>query len=251
MRVVRTDEFSADRHCRCDGPDTSPDTLTGTLRLDLPTIADSLCEVQNHWAIIDVELASHGIGRKDPFTETLRQNMLSAYAYLDELVARGIEPFSSKGITRMLTLNNRVHYGTNKGLMAEFKSAISANAEKFHTGIGAIAKWYRRHAERGDHPYKLAAETYVSILGQPQLFIEGNHRTGSLIASWINLRAGYPPFVLSVANAEAYFAPSAEIKLFGDRSTWRGRRRLPKYRRSFRDFWEHHVEEKYVRRVLE
>lgn len=210
-----------------------------------------MCEVQKHWPIIDLELARHRIGHKDPFTETLRQNMMSAYDHLDQLVRREIEPFSSKGLAQMLVLNNRVHYGTDKRLMAEFRSAVSANADKFHTNIGAIAKWYRRHAERHDHPFKLAAETYVSILGRPQLFIEGNHRTGSLIASWINLHAGYPPFVLSVANAVPYFAPSAEIKLFGDRSTWRGRRRLPKYRRSFREFWEHHVEERYVRQISE
>lgn len=204
-----------------------------------------------NWPLIELELAHHSIGQKDPFTEILRQNMLSAYDHLDHLIRRDIEPFSSKGVAQMLALNNRVHYGTDKALMDEFTLAISANADKFHTNVVAIAKWYRKHAERGDHPYKLAAETYVSILGRPQLFIEGNHRTGSLIASWINLRAGYPPFVLSVDNAVAYFAPSAEIKLFGDRSTWRGRRRLPKYRRSFRDFWEHHVEDKYVRRVAE
>lgn len=225
--------------------------MTGTLRLDLSAIEDSLCEVQRNWASIDLELAKHRIGHKDPFTETLRQNMLSAFDHLDDLVRRELDPFSSKGLSQMLALNNRVHYGTDKALRAEFKSAIEANAEKFHTNIVPIARWYRKHLERRDHPYKLAAETYVSILGRPQLFIEGNHRTGSLIASWINLRAGYPPFVLSVDNAVAYFEPSAEIKLFGDRSTWRGRRRLPKYRRSFRAFWEHHVEEKYVRRASE
>jgi hypothetical protein len=86
----------------------------------------------------------------------------------------------------------------------------------------------------------------VSIVGQPQLFIEGNHRTGSLIASWINLWAGYPPFVLSEDNAVDYFAPSAAIKQFANKSTWRGRSQLPKYHKSFRAFWEKHVEEKYV-----
>jgi hypothetical protein len=78
------------------------------------------------------------------------------------------------------------------------------------------------------------------------LFTEGNHRTGSLIASWINLFAGYPPFVLSVDNAFAYFASSAEIKQFADKSTWLGRRRLPEYRKSFRTLWEQLVEAKYV-----
>ena len=114
----------------------------------------------------------------------------------------------------MLTLNDRVHYGTDTPLMAEFSTAIESNVEKFNAQIDPIANWYWRHAGQGDHPYKLAAETYVSIVGEPQLFIEGNHRTGSLIANWINLHAGYPPFVLTVDNAIDYFAPSAAIKQF-------------------------------------
>jgi hypothetical protein len=216
------------------------------LRLDLDAIERTLCEVQNDWPRIDAELERHRIGRKDSFTATLRVNMLSAYAYLDDLLAQRVEPFSEPSIAYMLALNNRVHYGIDRSLMAEFRTAITANAEKFHTQIGTITAWYRKHAERGDHPYKLAAETYVSILGRPQLFIEGNHRSGALIASWINLSAGYAPFVLSVDNAVAYFAPSAEIKRFADRSTWRGMARLPKFRKSFRHFWEAHVEDKYV-----
>jgi hypothetical protein len=51
-----------------------------------------------------------------------------------------------------------------------------------------------------------------------QLFIEGNNRTGSLIASWINLYAGYPPFVLLEQSAVDYFAPSAAVKQFANRS---------------------------------
>ena len=62
--------------------------------------------------------------------------------------------------------------------MAEFASAIESNVDKFNAQIEPIAAWYWKHAAQGDHPYKLAAETYVSIVGQPQLFMEGNHRTG-------------------------------------------------------------------------
>jgi hypothetical protein len=216
------------------------------VRLDLSAIESTLHEVQDSWHSIDTDLQRHRIGRKDAFTSVLRDNMLSAYAYLDELLAEQVEPFSDDSIATMLELNNRVHYGTNRALKAEYASAIAANSEKFYGNIGTIVAWYRKHAGRGDHPFKLAAETYVSILGRPQLFIEGNHRSGSLIASWINLHTGYAPFVLSVDNAVAYFEPSAEIKLFADRSTWRGQARLPKYRKSFRHFWERHVEDKYV-----
>ncbi len=98
----------------------------------------------------------------------------------------------------------------------------------------------------GDHPLKIAAEIYVSILGYPQLYIEGNHRTGSLIADWITVYHGFPPFVLSVDNAIAYFAPSAEIKSFADKSTWRGIARLPKYRKAFLTFWEQHIDDHYL-----
>jgi len=218
-----------------------------TCRLDLCEIDASLLAVEREWPRIDSELQQERIGRKDPFTAVLRNNMLTAYAYLDELLAREIEPFSSACFEHILMLNDRVHYGTDTALMAEFTTAIASNAEKFNAHIEPIAAWYWKHSSQGDHPYKLAAETYVSIVGQPQLFIEGNHRTGSLIASWINMYAGYPPFVLSVDNAVDYFAPSAAIKQFANRSTWRGRQQLPKYRKSFRVFWEHHVDGKYVR----
>ena len=112
----------------------------------------------------------------------------------------------------MLALNEHVHSHTDTTLMAEFASAIESNAGTFNAQIDAIAARYRRHAADGDHAYKLAAETYLSILSESQLFIEGNHRTGSLIASWINLYAGYPPIVLSVENAVDYSALSAAIK---------------------------------------
>jgi hypothetical protein len=217
-----------------------------TLRLDLAEIGAALLEVERDWSKIDAELVRLKLGRKNPFTASLRGNMLCAYAYLNELLVEQVEPFSECGIEQMLTLNNLVHFGTDETEMAQFASAIAANTEKFNSNIEPIIEWYLRHAAKGDHPCKLAAETYVSILGQPQLFVEGNHRTGSLIASWINLYAGFPPFVLSAQNAIAYFAPSAEIKLFADKTTWRGRRRLPKYRKAFRAFWDQHVESKYL-----
>jgi hypothetical protein len=216
-------------------------------RLDLCEIDGALLEVERQWPRIDVELQRLKIGRKDPFTAVLRNNMLSAYAYLEDLLAKGVAPFSPVSFDHMVALNDRVHYGTDSALMTEFASAIEANLEKFNAQIDPIAAWYWRHAGQGDHPFKLAAETYVSIVGEPQLFIEGNHRTGSLIASWINLYAGYPPFVLSADNAVDYFAPSAAIKQFANRSTWRGRQQLPKYRKSFRDFWQQHMDTRYLR----
>jgi hypothetical protein len=44
------------------------------------------------------------------------------------------------------------------------------------------------------------------------LFIEGNHRSGSLIVSYLLLRAGLPPFVLTLDNAKGYYNPSSVIR---------------------------------------
>jgi hypothetical protein len=216
-----------------------------TLRLDLRAIDEALRGVERSWAGIGLDLELLGVS-KPPLTSAVRERMLSAYAYLDQLLELGIEPMSDIGMEHMLELNHRVHFGVDEALRSQYALAIDATIDKFNANIESIATWYWTHVRRGDHPLKLAAETYVSILGQPQLFVEGNHRTGALIASWINLRADYPPFVLSTENALAYFAPAAAIKRFADRSTWRGRHSLPKYRKSFRTFWETHLDRKYV-----
>jgi hypothetical protein len=216
-------------------------------RLDLVEIDASLKMVEMHWTEIDDELELAGIGRKDtPFTATVRMRMMSAYSYLDTLLSQQIPPFSPERIQHMLLLNQRVHYGTDQQLLSEYVKALEATAEKFYQHIGPIQQWYELHQKRGDHPLKLAAEIYVSILGYPQLYIEGNHRTGSLIANWITVYDGFPPFVLSADNAIAYFAPSAEIKSFVDKSIWRGMARLPKYRKSFLTFWESHIDSQYL-----
>jgi hypothetical protein len=216
-------------------------------RLQLACIDESLRSVEQHWQEIDDELARRSIGRKDtPFNAIVRTRMSSAYSYLDDILAQQVPPFSKESLEHMLALNNRVHYGTDLQLMSEYASALAATAEKFQRSIGALQNWYDEHTRRGDNPLKIAAEIYVSILGRPQLFIEGNHRAGSLIADWINVYYGLPPFVLSVENAIAYFAPSAEIKSFADKSSWRGRARLPKYRKSFLAFWQRHIDSRYL-----
>jgi hypothetical protein len=219
-------------------------------RLQLEAIDASLKAVEMQWSQIDDELDRRGIGRKDtPFTALIRMRMMSAFQYLDALLAQQIPPFSRESIGPLLILNERVHYGTDQQLMSEYATARKATAEKFSHHIEPLQQWYEQHTQRGNHPLKIAAEIYVSILGYPQLYIEGNHRTGSLIADWITVYYGFPPFVLSVENAIAYFAPSAEIKSFANKSTWRGQAQLPKYRKSFLTFWERHIDSQYLVRT--
>lgn len=216
------------------------------LRFNLQNVEKALLNVQKNWKKIDDELDHEKLGRRDVFDSVIMARMMNAYTYLDGLLSKEIEPFSPSGIPEILELNNIVHYGFDMQLRLEYNQAIKANSDKFVEYIGPIENWYKKHMTGEPHPLKVAAEIYVSVLGFPQLFIEGNHRTGNLISNWISMYYGHPPFVLSVDTAIAYFKPSKEIKRFADKSTWRGRARLPRYRRAFKEFWEGNIDYKYV-----
>ena len=73
-----------------------------------------------------------------------------------------------------------------------------------------MVEWHAGHAD--EPAWSRAAGVYVRMLSTPQLFIEGNHRTGVLVMSQILMSAGLPPFVLSVANARAYFEASTALR---------------------------------------
>lgn len=216
------------------------------LKFNLHNVESSLLEVERNWKKINDELDLEKLGRRDTFDCLVRDRMMDAYRHVDSLLRDKVDPFSQEGLCQIPELNNLVHYGHDLMLRIEYNQAIQANFEKFSENIVPIEKWYRRHMKGEPHPLKVAAEVYVSVLGFPQLFIEGNHRTGNLISNWISMYHGHPPFVLSPENAIAYFRPSKEIKRFANKSNWRGRARLPKYRTCFKKFWEKNIDSKYV-----
>jgi prophage maintenance system killer protein len=213
------------------------------LRLHLGRIEDELRDVQRHFPAINTVLKC----RRDDFTDAVRQNMLTAYEFLDAVVDDEIDLFSDEGLEALLQLNHLVLLGKSYDLHL-FNRHITATRrqffENFRRYVNPIQRWYRKHDT--DNPYKVASQIYVGALSQPQLFQEGNHRTGSLIASGVLLQNGCPPFVLSRQNAVAYFNPSSAIK-FTDKRTIHGKLRLPKYQRHFREFLQANVNQAYVR----
>ncbi len=213
------------------------------MRLRLGRIENELSDVQRHFQAINAALNC----RRDDFTDTVRQNMLAAYEFLDALVDQDLDLFSGDGLEALLQLNHIVLLG--KGYdPREFRRHITATRHQFFDNfrdyVKPIRRWYRKHET--ENPYKVASQVYIGVLSQPQLFQEGNHRTGSLIASGILLQNDCPPFVLTQQNAIAYFNPSSEIK-FTDKRTIHGKLRLPKYQRAFREFLSQNVSQAYVR----
>jgi len=219
-------------------------------RPNIKEIENSYLCVMENWQIIDDLLDRHKVGRKDtPFSKPLMDNLLSAWDYVDYLLKnQKHELLSRHGGPDMLEINHRVHYGEDYTLRDEYTKAIKATTEKFSKQIPYIRKYYKKHMKARDSTYKVAAEVFIAIVGQPQLFIEGNHRSGSIIASGINMAYEKPPFVLTVENALTFFAPAQAIKKFNKRSRWRSLTKLPKYKDNFKKFWEIHCDMQFVRK---
>jgi len=77
------------------------------LHLHLGRIEAELRDVQRHFPSINAVLNS----RRDDFTDTVRQNMLTAYEFLDALVADNLDLFSEEGLEALLQLNHLVLLG--------------------------------------------------------------------------------------------------------------------------------------------
>ena len=145
------------------------------LRLRLGRIESELCDVQRHFPAINATLEC----RRDDFSDAVRQNMLAAYEFLDALVADNLDLFSEEGLDALLQLNHLVLLGQGYD-PREFDRHIAATRRQFFANfpqyVKPIRRWYRKHET--ENPYKVAAQVYVGVLSQPQLYQEGNHRTG-------------------------------------------------------------------------
>ncbi len=180
------------------------------MRLNLKAIDASLSAVQTDFDRINQTLNTP----RDPMTDVVRRNMMDGYRMVDNALARGLDPFKVGHSQWLLELNTCVLCGPDVERRREFSMHIASTERHFYeqddAGIGGLMEWLAHH--RDDTVWFRAAGVYVYILSRPQLFIEGNHRTGSLIMSFILAREGQQPFVLSVENAKAYFDPSTLVK---------------------------------------
>jgi hypothetical protein len=70
-----------------------------------------------------------------------------------------------------------------------------------HGGVRTLVEWQTQHKD--ESAWIRAAGAHVLILSKPQLFIEGNHRSGALVMSYLLVREDKPPFVLTMENADA------------------------------------------------
>lgn len=180
------------------------------VRLNLPAIEASLSDVQRNFERINEKLDDY----RDPMTDAVVANMMAGYAEVDRTLETGSDLFAMGNSAELLALNDKVLCCGDRSEGCCSPEHFAANERHFYDdrrgGIRDLVEWCEMH--KNDSPWQRAAGVYVRILSEPQLYIEGNHRTGALIMSHLLAREGCPPFVLSVDNAKAYFDPSSLIK---------------------------------------
>lgn len=138
----------------------------------------------------------------DPTPETaadVSRRVLEGYRYVDELLADRIELFAYGGSGRILEVNLRVLCGISPERRISYADHIEATRDWFYdrpgAGVDGLNDWVKRH--RTAEPRAFAAGLIVHVVSSPQLFIEGNRRTSSLLASYVLARSGFPPLVVA------------------------------------------------------
>lgn len=131
--------------------------------------------------------------------------LASGYAYVDFLLRSSIDIFQYGASHHLLELNHRVLCGTDPEERRLYADHLAATTERFYSEPSTMNEffdWTHRHAERTPHAF--AAGIYVHMVSWPQLFIEGNRRTATLITSYCLARVGLPPLVVTVENRREY-----------------------------------------------
>jgi hypothetical protein len=150
---------------------------------------------------------------RDRFDGAAVDRMMCGYAAIDELLARNIDLLSVGQLRLFLELNASVLCGCDDAVRADAAGHLAATETQFFDtaegGIRDVVEWHTMH--RDETPWLRAAGVYIRVMSEPQLFIEGNHRTGTLLMSFILARAGHPPFVVTRDNVLNFLDRSSQF----------------------------------------
>lgn len=191
--------------------------------------------VQKNFELINESLDM----RREPMRDEIVENMLAGYRYVNNLLDQDLSMLEQSGLHHFLELNHIVLCGEDLEKRKDFQQHILATSDRFYSQNEFCIKHLRSWAKKHKHvtSWKRAAGIYILHVSQPQLFFEGNHRTGALLMSSILVRGGKPPFVLTVDNAKAYFDPSSLAK--ATKKDLMGKLyKLPKIKKKFAKFLE-------------
>ncbi|TVR83013.1 MAG: hypothetical protein EA405_05530 [Rhodospirillales bacterium] len=193
--------------------------------LDLEAIAGALNELARQPSALP--------GDRSPLSQSELRRLVDGYAYVDSLLAQGVDPLALGGSGHLLELNHRVLNGVTPERRQQYRNHLETTENHFYTnhggGADAFYDWVDRN--RDQPPRRFAAGMMVRMVSTPQLFLEGNQRTAVLAASLALVRGGLPPLVMTVTNAARLSRALAVCKVI-DRRTWTAFWRLRRAQRA-------------------
>jgi hypothetical protein len=210
-------------------------------RFHIKTIRQSLNAVRKIFPQLNERLTR----KREELTAGIIRNIMDAYEYLNGLLDKDIDIFSPAGLYSILELNHIVLCGTDEDQRAEYHRHIMETRRRFQDNIEPIMKWYGK-AKKKARPYLIATGFYARALSQPQLFIEGNHRTENIVINYILLSYQEPPLIISPENAYEYFEASGNIKLGNKKSVTSNVFYVGKRMNIFHDVMKQYVDDRFL-----
>ncbi len=220
--------------------------MTERYRLNIEEIEWTLRNVQKHFDKINDTLQM----RREKMGDAIVSNMIAGYSYLNTLLEHGISPLDRYELNHLLEMNHIILCGPDIANRKDYAEHIKATTDRFYQqekfSISHIREWSKKH--KGDTPWRQAAGIYVMLVSRPQLFIEGNNRTGALLISHILAHHGKPPFVLTVDNAKGYFDPASLAKQTNKDMVGKIYK-LPKIKKNFSKFLESQANPDFIVKI--
>ncbi len=208
---------------------------------NLKAIEESLKGFQNVFPQINDQLAI----RREELTDSMIEQIVEAYHFLNNLLNKQIDIFTPAGLHALLEMNHIVLCGTEKDTRSQYYFHLEETRKSFLRQIRPIKDWVLRKRSVSD-PYYLATGFYSQMLSRPQLFLEGNHRTGNVILNYLLISKGSAPYIVTEHNARGYFDISGDIKFTENGNYLDTALRMPGHRSRFRAFLRTQVRGEFV-----
>lgn len=208
---------------------------------DIDKIAVALHGFQAIFAEINRGLTLH----REALEDDMIDRILQAYGFLNDLLGKDVDLFSLAGLHSMLELNHIVLCGTEPSTRYEYHSHIVDTRKRFQNNIRKTRKWVMKKAD-AIPPVALATGFYCRMLSRPQLYFEGNHRTGNIILNYLLICASYPPFLITADNAFEYLELSGHIKFMNKDKQSDRWLKWSKYEKLFQSFIERNASDAWL-----
>ncbi len=204
--------------------------------LNIDAIRSSLVDVQRNFQHINSRLSV----QRPPLSDEAIENFLAGYAKIDAYLVDDFNLFEVGNSHALLELDNIVLFHSAQTSASEQNNQFKATQQHFYEakdgGIGGLMEWLELNDDIS--VWKKAAGVFCYMVAQPQLFLEGNHRVATLVSSYLLVRDGYAPLVVTVENAKEFFEISEQIKLRNKNSFIDEFLSLPKLTNSFAQMLE-------------